>query len=121
MSAPPRAEYVAGCPDCGQSQEADSLEDVACFYVSHRGEGHDVEWMWGNALTLDVDPMVTDAGDVANLRSVIETIEDHFEPAAVPGELLYETCLNAGASKRALDDQLQALPPGVNERVTSIQ
>lgn len=120
MSAPPRADFVAGCPDCGQSKGADDLDVVAGFYTCHRCEGHDVEWMWGHALTLDVDPDVTSAGTVANLRSVIHTLEDHFEPATVPGELLYETCLNAGAAKGALDDQFDQLPATVTDRVTLI-
>jgi hypothetical protein len=121
MSAPPRADFVAGCPDCGKSKEANSLEAVAYFYVCHHGEGHDVEWMWGNALSLNVDPIVTRTGSVANLPTVIRVLEDHFEPAAVPGELLYETCLNAGATKRALDDQLKSLPTSVADRVTPIE
>lgn len=119
MSAPPRAEFVAGCPECGQSKAADCLEVVACFYSYHRSEGHDVEWMWGHAL--DVDPQVTAAGGVANLQSVISTLEDHFEPAAVPGELLYETCLNAGATKGALDEQFDGLPEAMTGRVTPIE
>lgn len=121
MSVAPQAKFVAGCPECGRSVEADSLEIAADFYVCHRAEGHDVEWLWGHALALGIEPQVTDVGSVANLRSVIRSIEAHFEPAAVPGELLYETCLNAGATKDALDDQIESLPATVTDQVTPIE
>jgi hypothetical protein len=121
MSVPPRADYVAGCPDCGASKEADSLEAVAGFYSCHHRHGHDVEWMWGQADARDVDVEVTDAGRVANLAAVVGGLESVFEPAAVPAELVYETCLSAGARKAAVDDQLQRLPDAVTCRVDSLK
>lgn len=121
MSAPPRADFVAGCPDCGQAKEADTLEDVAGFYRCHHSNGHDVEWMWGDAHVGDVDVKVTDAGSVANLPAVIGSLETLFHPAEVPAELVYETCLNEGAMKEALATQIEDLPSTITDRVGTLE
>lgn len=120
MSAPPRADYVAGCPDCSSVKGADCIEDVAGFYRNHHSRGHEVEWMWGVACVGDVDVEVTDAGSVANLSAIIESLETLFHPAEIPAELVYETCLNEGAMKEMLAEQLDGLPSTVADRVGSL-
>ena len=117
MSAPPRADFVAGCRECGFSMEADSLDDVAWFYTCHHVAGHDVEWLWGIEMTLSVDPRVSEDGRVRNLSAVIGSLVPVFHPCTVPAEFLFERCLNAGAEKAAVEDQLDELPDSIVDRV----
>ena len=121
MSAPPRAGFVAGCQQCGSQMEADSLEDVAWFYACHREAGHDVDWLWGTEMTLTVETRVTGDGEVANLTALIGTLEDIFRPTDVPAELLYETCLNAGAEKAAVEAQLERLPDNITDCIAPLE
>lgn len=120
MSAPPRADFVAGCPDCGSAAEGDRLEEVAGFYTCHHSHGHDVEWMWGEPGVACVDVDVTDDGRVANLTEVVGDLGSTFDPAAVPAELVYEISLSAGARKAAVETQLRELPAAVTDRVDSL-
>jgi hypothetical protein len=100
--------------------EADCLEDVAGFYTCHHRWGHDVEWMWGDGRVEHVEIHVANGGEVSNLPAVVGTLESVFHPAEVPAELVYETCLNGGATKQAVETQLQELPTSITERVGSL-
>lgn len=117
MSAPPRADFVAGCRECGQQMEADSLDEVAWFYACHHVAGHDVEWLWGSESTLTVQVEVTEDGGVRNLGTVVGVLVGLFHPSAVPAELVLENCLNAGAEKAVVERQMQQLPPLIRERI----
>jgi hypothetical protein len=117
MSAPPRADFVAGCPECEQEMHADSIDDAAWFYACHREAGHDVEWLWGAESTLTVQILVDQHGGVENLATVVGVLDRLFDPSAVPAELILENCLNAGAEKAVVERQIEQLPPLVRERI----
>jgi hypothetical protein len=117
MSAPPRADFVAGCRECEQEMHADSIDDAAWFYACHREAGHDVEWLWGAESTLTVTIEVNESGGVENLSTVVGLLDRLFEPSAVPAELILENCLNAGAEKAVVERQIEQLPRLIRERI----
>jgi len=117
MSATPRADFAAGCQRCGRSMETDSLDDVAWFYACHAVAGHDVEWLWGSDSTLTLAVEVSPDGGVRNLGAIVGSLDELFRPSRVPAELVFETCLNAGAEKATVERQLEALPERVARRV----
>lgn len=117
MSAPPRADFVVGCPQCRYSLESDSLTDVAWFYACHRTAGHEVEWLWGSESTLTDEIEVAEDGRVTNLGTVVGVLVGLFHPSRVPAELVLENCLNAGAEKAVVERQLEELPELIRSQV----
>lgn len=121
MAGLAEAPFVAGCPQCGERRAADALAPAASFVACHEREtGHEVEWVWGDPRALDVRPAV-DGDRVANLPAVVDALAAQFAPVGVPPALLYETCVAAGASKRAVQRQLDALPSSVTDHLRALE
>jgi hypothetical protein len=76
--------FAVWCPDCDAEKEATEPNEILTFYRRHHGlTGHEIEWK-----RADLDIAVpTDA----DLKTVISTLEEHFEDGVPIGAIVAAT------------------------------